>query len=103
MSEDFNKEKLAKLLALTSSSNENEALVAIRKANELLNSSGKKWEDFLNDNSVNELAEIKPKFTQLINAYNVLKQNYNILYSQAAALAYRPQASTGYRRRSRRL
>ena len=103
MNEEFKIEKLVKLLALTSSTNDPEAISAMRKANELLNSSGKSWGEVIEDKSAAELADLKPKFTQLINAYRALEEKYKILYSQAAALAYRPIAQSGYRRRSRRL
>lgn len=43
----MDKGRLIKLLNLTQSDNDNEALSALRKANALLKKAGKAWEDFL--------------------------------------------------------
>lgn len=43
----MDKSKLVKLLNLTSSENDNEALSALRKANSILSRHGKRWDDLI--------------------------------------------------------
>lgn len=50
----MNCDKIIKLLNLTQSSNDNEALLAIRKANKFILSNNKSWKDYIFDQNNNE-------------------------------------------------
>ena len=95
-------DKLKKLLALTTSTNDNEALVAIRKANSLLIESNKSWADVFADESNVQAEQLKNAYKQLCQNYNLLANKYNSLIFQVAAAQRRPQIKKPYRRRSTR-
>jgi len=63
-------EKLLKILKMTTSPNDNEALVAIRKVNEMLKSNNCEWDDIIR--------QIE-KYDALVDKYNELVRKYNRL------------------------
>lgn len=74
-------EKIQKLLALTTSDNDHEALNAIRAANKIVNLGGKTWEEVF-DHRVDKTAE--DKYNKLVAEYNDLAQKFNVLLLAAA-------------------
>lgn len=93
MADELNLDKLGKLLSLTSSSNDNEALAAVRLANKMLRESNRSWADVLFNAS---------RFENLAQQHNVLISKYNQLLAAIAAIKFRP-ARGSYRRRFGRL
>jgi hypothetical protein len=69
------KNKLIKLLMLSRSSNDNEALSAIRKANEILNNEKKTWDDVFGEAWYLE-------YSKLVDKYNTLARQYNSQQAQ---------------------
>lgn len=61
-------DRLLKILRLTTSPNDHEALAAIRKANEMLSS---------NDTSWDKLISATDEYNKLVDRYNVLVRKYN--------------------------
>lgn len=103
MKQELNIEELVKLLMLTTSSNENEASSAMRKANALLAESNMMWTDLLGAEASKELLDLKLKHTQLINHFNELANKYRTLITQVGVVLHRPQVPRRtYRRNSRR-
>lgn len=96
------KGKLIKLLGLTTSSNDHEALAAIRKVNSFLSEDNKTWEEVFAEQPTAEFIQLKNSHLGLIQHYKALEGKYNSLLFQVAAASYRPQARTTYRKRSRR-
>jgi hypothetical protein len=92
-------DKLKKLLALTASANDNEALAAIRKANSLLTESNKSWTDVFADGSNAQIEQLKNAYKQLCQNYNLLANKYNNLIFQVTATLRRPQIKGPYRKR----
>lgn len=74
-------DKIQKLLALTTSNNDHEALNAIRAANKIVYLGGKTWEEVL-DHRVDKTAE--DKYNKLVTEYNDLAQKFNVLLLAAA-------------------
>lgn len=95
MSEELRFEKLKKLLALTSSTSDNEALLAIRKANVILSESGLSWPEVFDPEKNKELTVLRDNYNHLYVAYNLLAQKYNLLVSQLI----RPQIRIPQKRR----
>lgn len=95
MNEELRLEKLKKLLALTSSTNDNEALLAIRKANVILSESGLSWSEVFEQKTIKELTVLKGNYNHLHEAYNLLAYKYNVLVSQLI----RPQIRIPQKRR----
>lgn len=96
-------DKLKKILALTTSDNDHEALVAIRQANILLQECGMTWSKLFEV----DITEEKKKYELLQIQYTALAHKYNQLVQ---AIANRRAAATVMiprmpiqRRRSRRL
>lgn len=96
-------DKLKKLLALSESDNDNEALAAIRQVNKLLKEANLTWPEFLEI----DRTMANDKYEQLRHQYAILASKYNELVravaaQQAAALLGVPHR-TASRRRTRRL
>jgi hypothetical protein len=66
-------EKLKKILALTTSTNDNEALVVVRKANQMLKDADKTWVDVIGVES----AETNNRYLQLSLKHIALANEYN--------------------------
>lgn len=64
--------RLIKLLMLSQSPNDNEALAAIRKANELLKEENKSWETAFEDKWAAEYEKLRLQYNDLVNRYNTL-------------------------------
>lgn len=95
-------DKLKKLLALTTSDNDNEALAAIRQANKILKDADKTWDEVLEA----DLTEANKRYEQLVLVHNALARKYNelvqmIANQRAAAAVMMPRINMP-RRRSRR-
>lgn len=99
MTEQIRNEKLKKLLPLTASTNDHEALSAIRKANDILKDSGISWPQVFGEETERELAVLKGNLNQLHQAYNLLAHKYNALISQLVFTQPRPQTRMPRRRR----
>lgn len=74
----MNFEKLRKLLALTTSDSENEALNAVRQANKLLKENNLTWDYFFSIQDLN----LKQEVEKLRVEYTLLAQKYNNLLAQ---------------------
>jgi uncharacterized protein involved in exopolysaccharide biosynthesis len=70
--------KLIKLLNLTTSSNDNEALTALRFINRMMVSNNKSWEELVNKNNT-EYQKLKVEYNTLVNMYNHLLDKYRKL------------------------
>lgn len=76
--------RLIKLLMLTQSPNDNEALIAMRQANKVLIEENKSWEDAFK-------TAWPAKYEKLRLEYNDLAERFNILRSLLAASVNRPK------------
>lgn len=99
---DAQTEKLKKLLALTTSSNDNEALIAIRQANKILKSANRTWPEIIGA----DLTEANSRYSQLHLKYVALAEKYNQLVAmiarhQAVAAIGLPQRRPSRRRNVR--
>lgn len=74
-------DKLKKLLALTASDNDNEALAAIRHANRILKETPKTWPELI----CADLSEVNGRYEQLRFKYAVLAREYDKLLKLVAA------------------
>lgn len=99
MEQNLKTKKLAKLLALTTSANDNEALSAIRKANFLLNEANIEWIDLLGAETPRGFVELKYKYNQLNYNFHLLVSKYNLLISQLMAAQISPQYKSWPQRR----
>lgn len=85
----MNFEKLRKLLALTMSDNDNEALNAIRHVNKLLKENNLTWDEFFSIH-----LDLKQEVEKLRIEYTLLTQRYSHLFAQQLAslrfLIHRP-------------
>lgn len=89
-------DKLKKILALTTSNNDNEVLVAIKQANRILQEANKTWSEVFDM----DLTEANNRYEQLRLNHIALINNYNQLLTRIAVQTI-PQRSTP-RRRTRR-
>lgn len=88
---DMNNDKLLKLLMMTTSSNDNEALVAIRLANKQV----KSWEVILNTGPIrptNEALQYKDAYNRAIREKKHLEIQVNIGQAQLQAVHQRLQS-----------
>lgn len=102
MKQELKIEQLAKILALTNSTNDNEALAAIRKANFFLSETNTVWAELLETESSKKLLDLQHKHNLLLKNFNELVVRYRTLAVQVLSAQQRPAVTTSYRRRSRR-
>lgn len=94
----MNIEKFKKLLALTTSDSDNEALNAVRQANRLLKENNLTWDELFSIQNLN----LKQEFEKLRVEYILLAQRYNNLLAQRS-VSLRIYSSGQSGRRHRRL
>lgn len=88
-------ERIAKLMALTQSENEHEALSALRAVNRALRESNLQWKDVISaaPRSSSENENYKKRFQDLVIRYNTLVDRYNALIEETLVVRYRSRKS----------
>lgn len=70
-------QRFYKLMALTDSPNDNEALIAIREANKMLRANKLTWEELLNAAKDTGFEALRVKYNWLVEQYNLLAHTKN--------------------------